>query len=129
MEEGKKAKKEYMAMMKRKNIDEGGGLGGLKDTNLKKEEDDGVLAGAEGLIAKVAYPMRTQNHCCVRSKVQEVDKLYNAIRSTVKDTNLVILRMVMENPKLFKGEIVKQRSHTGNEPNTEVNKHSINPAL
>ena len=35
----------------------------------------------------------------------------------------------MENPKLFKGEIVKQRSHTGNEPNTEVNKHGINPAL
>jgi hypothetical protein len=105
-------------------------MGGLNNAgSMKKEEDDGVIPGADSSIITVPFPMRTVPKCLVRSKVQEVDKLYNAIRSTCKESNLIVIRMHMKNPTFFKGEIVKQRSHTGNEPNTEVNKHLTNPAL
>jgi hypothetical protein len=129
LEEGKRQKKEYMAMLKRKQIDEGGSSLNKDPAGMKKEEDDGVIPGAEGFVTTVPFPMKTVKDCKTKSKVEEVDKLYNAIRSTVKDTNLVAIKLFMENPKLFKGEIVKQRSHTGNEPVTEVNKHGFNPCL
>jgi len=53
---------------------------------LKKEEDGGLLK-SKGKVSNESFFIKTGNKATkVRGKVRIIDKLFNAIRVTIKDT-------------------------------------------
>jgi hypothetical protein len=127
-EASRKARKEALARMKREAMESGGTV---KDSSLKKEEDDGLLQ-AHGKVVYKDFPIRTnapQKHL-VRARARLTDILYNSLRYTMKDTQSLSLRLFLASFKTeLKATSNKRSSLSANEPAVELNKFGYNPAL
>jgi hypothetical protein len=130
IEQSKRERKEHMAKLKRANIDDGA-MAGVKDNAiLKREEDGGLVSGASGNLVTKSFPMILQHNCKTRAKCSLVDKLFNAIRYTIKETSAATIRAKMEFPKRTAKGLAKARpSLSSNEPATEINSVGYNPSL
>ena len=130
IEETRRQRKEYQARMKRANIEDGDG--GMKEAALmKRDEDDGLIPGASGNMITRSFPMTLGSNCKTRAKCELVDKLFNAIRNAIKETNSCILRYNWEFPKqsVRNGTSKAKPSLSSSEPCTEINSTGYNPAL
>jgi hypothetical protein len=102
----------------------------MKESNLKKEIDTGIIPFTGRMIKKTFTIVNDQNSQ-VRSQVRIVDVLYNAIRVVQKDSRSLTLRMMQEHPTAsVKNNKKKQAPPVGSEePVTEINKFGYNPAM
>ena len=103
----------------------------MKEAQLKKEEDGGLLR-QKGKVVTVPFNLKTLcDSIKVRGRAKMVDILYNSLRSVIKDTHHMSLRLFMENPRqsIRSGHTKNRAPVAGNEPTTEINKFGYNPAL
>lgn len=128
IEECKRQRREHMARLKRANVD---AASDKEQALLKREEDDGLITGATGAIVTRAFPMTVVTGCKTRAKCELVDKLFNAVRNAVKETNACTLRYQMEFPRasVIKSGAKSKPSLSSAEPATELNSTGYNPAL
>lgn len=82
-EESKKAKKEAYAKMQRDALD---GQGIIKESNIKKETDGGLIAKFSGKFINKPFPFVKKENSKVRARYKIVDALYNALRVIQKDS-------------------------------------------
>lgn len=128
LEEGKRARKEAMARMKRQAIDEGGSA--LKDQAIVSRADDsGMVENPDGLYEVRSFPMTLTSGSKARAKFKLVDKLYNAFRTSVKECNQVNLRPKFEFPRRNIQGVLKSKPSGATEPGTEINSSGYNPIL
>ena len=114
--------------MKREVLETGGAM---REAHLKKEEDSGLVQ-AQGHWMTRAFPLMLRSPGSkVRAQVKVVDTLYNALRTVIKDTQQLNLRLDMLHPKpsLRSGATKSRAPVGGTEPTTEINKFGYNPAL
>ena len=78
LEEGKRARKEEMARLKRQAIDEGGSA--LKDQAVVSRGDDsGMIENPDGLFELHSFPLTLCADSKARARFKLVDKLFNAL--------------------------------------------------
>jgi len=97
LEEAQRIRKEQMAKLKREALETGQAM---KDVNIKRGEEDGGMLKMKGLLHKNAFPLKSNEiETKTRAKFHLIDTLYNSLRSSLKEVQILNLRYDYKNPE------------------------------